>query len=52
LGRCEKGADLCHEFGSWYLAMAGYNGGAGRIRWAIRKAGIKDHWYLPRKRLL
>jgi membrane-bound lytic murein transglycosylase D len=45
-------SDLYHEFGSWYLAMAGYNAGAGRIRWAIRKAGTKDYWYLARKRLL
>ena len=45
-------SDLYKEFGSWYLAMAGYNAGAGRIRWAIRKAGTKNFWYLADKRLL
>ncbi len=44
--------DLYQEFGSWYLAMAGYNAGAGKIRWAIKKAGIKDFWHLAEKRLL
>jgi membrane-bound lytic murein transglycosylase D len=45
--------DLYEEFGDWYLAMAAYNAGPGRLRSAIRKAGTKDFWglanspYLP-----
>ncbi|HEX4685121.1 MAG TPA: lytic transglycosylase domain-containing protein [Gemmatimonadaceae bacterium] len=29
--------DLYHEFGSWYLAAAAYNAGAGRVRSALVK---------------
>lgn len=45
--------DLYEDFGDWYLTMAAYNAGAGRIRSAIKKAGSKDFWaianspYLP-----
>lgn len=37
---------LYKEFGDWYLAMAAYNAGEGRIRGAIRKAGTDDYWAL------
>ncbi len=32
-------ADLNQEFGSWYLAAAAYNGGAGRVSRGIRRLG-------------
>jgi len=37
-------ADLHDEFGDWYLAMAGYNAGPGRVRKAIKMTGSKDFW--------
>lgn len=42
--------DLYNEFGDWYLAMAGYNAGEGRVRQAIRNYGNRDFWYLSRQR--
>lgn len=43
--------ELYGEFGDWLLVIAAYNGGAGRVRQAIRKAGSRDFWdlqyYLP-----
>ena len=43
--------ELYGEFGDWLLVVAAYNGGSGRVRQAIRKAGSKDFWalqyYLP-----
>ncbi len=32
-------ADLNQQFGSWYLAAAAYNGGAGRVSRGIRRLG-------------
>ena len=44
---------LYERFGSWELAMAGYNAGPGRVNSAIRRSGTKDYWklqkYLPRE---
>ncbi len=43
--------ELFQEFGDWLLVVAAYNGGAGRVRGAIRKTGSRDFWdlqyYLP-----
>jgi membrane-bound lytic murein transglycosylase D len=36
--------DLYDQFGSWPLALAGYNAGAGKISRAIRKSGTQDYW--------
>ena len=46
-------SSLYAQFNSWELAMAAYNAGPGRVRYAIRKSGSKDFWklknYLPRE---
>lgn len=45
--------DLYDEFQDWYLVMAAYNGGPGRVRRAIARAGGQaDFWTLARRRLL
>ncbi len=45
--------DLHIEFGDWYLAMAAYNSGPGRVKRAIeRGGGTRDYWELSRKQLL
>ncbi|UCE64022.1 MAG: LysM peptidoglycan-binding domain-containing protein [Nitrospirota bacterium] len=36
--------DLYDQFGSWPLALAAYNAGAGKISRAIRKSGTQDYW--------
>ena len=38
--------DLYEEFGDWYLAMAAYNAGPGRVRKAIRMTRSNDFWKL------
>lgn len=42
--------DLYSEFGSWYLAMASYNVGEGKVRKAIAKHKTRDFWELSKKR--
>ena len=44
--------DLHIEFGDWYLAMAAYNGGPGRVRRSIKASGSTDYWELSRRHFL
>jgi membrane-bound lytic murein transglycosylase D len=43
--------DLYAELGDWLLVIAAYNGGPGRVEYAIRKSGSRNFWdlqyYLP-----
>lgn len=41
--------DLKREFGNWYLAMAAYNCGAGRMRQALSRSRTRDFWRLARQ---
>lgn len=44
--------ELHGQLGSWYLAWAGYNAGAGTISKAIRREHSTDFWQLMRGRVL
>ena len=44
--------DLYAQFGDWYLAMAAYNSGPGRVERALTRAREKDYWELIDRRLL
>lgn len=44
--------DLYSEFGSWYLAVAAYNAGEGKIRRAIKKYNTTDFWEIAQGRYL
>jgi membrane-bound lytic murein transglycosylase D len=43
---------LHDEFDSWYLALAAYNAGPGRIRGVIRRGGSRDYWELHQRGFL
>lgn len=54
IAACEHLRDLYEVYGSWSLAMAAYNSGAGNVNKAIRRAGyVKNYWsvwpFLPRE---
>ncbi|MBW2506858.1 MAG: LysM peptidoglycan-binding domain-containing protein [Deltaproteobacteria bacterium] len=44
--------DLYDEFGSWYLAVAAYNAGEGKIRRAIKKYNTTDFWEIAQGKYL
>jgi membrane-bound lytic murein transglycosylase D len=37
------------QLGDWYLAMAGYDWGTGRIQVAVQKTGYADYWELYKR---
>ncbi|PLW95697.1 MAG: lytic transglycosylase [Marinilabiliales bacterium] len=54
IAACEHLTDLYDMYGSWSLALAAYNSGAGNVNRAIRKAGgVRNYWvvqpFLPRE---
>jgi membrane-bound lytic murein transglycosylase D len=42
--------DLYKEFGSWYLAAAGYNAGEAKIRRALKRYKADDFWDISHRR--
>src|SRR6266404_4598832 len=44
--------DLYNQFGDWYLAMAAYNSGPGRVQSAVKRTGYADVWELYRRNVL
>lgn len=43
---------LYNEFGDWYLAVASYNAGEGKIRKAIKRYKTRDFWQLAHYKYL
>lgn len=44
--------DLYHQFGDWYLAVAGYNCGPWAVERGVQRTGYADFWELYRRNVL
>lgn len=44
--------ELFRQKKSWYMALAAYNAGPGRVKRAMRRGGSRNYWKLTRRRLL
>jgi len=44
--------DLYERYDDWYLSLAAYNAGAGKVDRAIRRSGSRDFWRIARTRYL
>ena len=40
---------IYNQLGDWYLTMAGYNWGTGRVQHAVEKTGYADFWELYKR---
>jgi membrane-bound lytic murein transglycosylase D len=44
--------ELHGQFGDWYLAMAAYDWGAGKVQRAVQRTGYADFWELYQRNVL
>jgi len=44
--------ELHDQFGDWYLAMAAYDWGAGKVQRAVQRTGYADFWELYQRNVL